>query len=207
MSVSFDILMISQEKFDKKFFNSGVYKNYRKILSNWVSPVAKRISRIMRDKPSAKILDIGCGFGDLIAELQNRYHFKVNGIDYSSYAVRKADSSVKKRIRKGNILNNVFKKNGFDAVICFDVIYYLSPKEVEKAIKNLVDISREYVFFNSIYRHSFDCSQKHNPDPLRDTVLSKKEYINIFSEKGAKFIKSFREKNGGETLVFKKIKK
>ena len=199
--------MISQEKFDKKFFNSGAYKDYGKILSVWVKPMAKRISHIIGDNPSVKILDIGCGFGNLIAELQNKYHFEVNGIDYSSYAVKKVDSSVKKRIKKGNILDSIYKKNSFDAVICFDVIYYLFPEEVEKAIKNLVDISREYIFFNSIYCHSSDASQKNNPDILRNKVLSKKEYISIFSKKGAKLVKSFREKNGGETLVFKKIKK
>ncbi len=199
--------MISQEKFDKKFFNSGAYKNYRKVLSLWVKPMARRISQIVGENPSAKILDIGCGFGDLIAELQNKYHFEVNGIDYSPYAVRKSDVSVREKIKKGNILDGFFKKNGFDAVVCFDVIYYLSPKEAQKAIKNLIDASRKYIFFNSIYRHSFDASQKNNPDPLRSAVLSKKEYINIFSKNGAKLIKNFREKNGGETLVFKKVKK
>ncbi|MFA4998939.1 MAG: methyltransferase domain-containing protein [Candidatus Paceibacterota bacterium] len=199
--------MISQEKFDKKFFNSGAYKNYRKILSAWVRPMARRISKTVGDRPSIKILDIGCGFGDLIAELQNKYRFEVSGIDYSSYAVRKADPSIRKRIKKGSILDSAFKKNGFDAVVCFDVIYYLSPKEVDKAIKNLVDASRKYIFFNSIYRHSFDASQRNNPDPLRNKVLSKKEYISIFSKNGAKLVKSFREKNGGETLVFKKVKK
>ena len=197
--------MIPSKKFDKKFFTLGAYKNYKEILFEWVVPMAKRIYQILEDKPSAKILDVGCGYGNLIAELQNKYNFWVEGLEYSSYAIRKAHSSVRKKIKKGSILKLPFKKNSFDIVVCFDVICYLTLKETKKAIKNLVDASRGYIFFNSIYRHSQDASQKKNPDPLRITVLSKKEYINLFSQNGAKFIKSFREENGGDTLVFKKI--
>jgi len=196
--------MIPSKKFNKKFFTSGAYKNYKEILSEWVAPVAKRIYLILKNKPSAKILDVGCGFGDLIAELQNKYNFSVEGLDCSSYAIRKAQPSVRKKIKKGNILKLFFKENNFDVVVCFDTIYYLILKETKKAIKNLVDVSRDYIFFNSIYRHSRDASPKYNPDPLRITVLSKKEYINLFSQNGAKFIKSFREENGGETLIFQK---
>ena len=97
-----------------------------------------------------------------------------------------------------------FKKNSFDVVVCFDVIYYLTLEETKKAIKNLIDVSRDYIFFNSLYRHSREASQKINPDPLRITVLSKKEYINLFRKNRASIVGSFREDNGGQTLIFKK---
>ena len=197
--------MISDKKFDKKFFTSGEYKDYKEILSWWVKPVARRIYRVLKGKNPARVLDIGCGYGDLLAELQDKYNFLVQGIDSSSYAVKKACPSVRKKIKKGSILKLPFKKNSFDAAVCFDVIYYLTLKETERAIKNLVDVSRGYIFFNSIYRHSPEASQKINPDSLRITVLSKKEYIYFFFKNGAKLIDSFREDNGGETLIFKKI--
>lgn len=196
--------MIPSKKFDKKFFTSGVYHNYKNILAQWIKPMAKRISNFLKGKPSPKILDVGCGFGDLIAELQQKYNFSVVGLELSPYAIDRACPSVKSKIKRGSISKLPFKQNNFDVVVCFDVIYYLTLKEVKKAIKNLVGVSRDYIFFNSIYRHSKDASQKKNPDPLRITVLSKKEYINLFSQNGAKFIKSFREENGGETLVFQK---
>jgi len=197
--------MIPSRKFNKGFFNSGAYKNYRGILAEWVKPVAKRIYKLLESNPSAKILDVGCGFGNLIAELKNNYNFSVEGVEYSSYAIKNSHPSVKSKIRKGNILSLPFKKNSFDAVICFDVIYYFNPEETKKAIKNLVNVTRKYILFNSIYRHSSEASQKINPDSLRITVLSKKEYIDIFSKNGARLIKKFREDNGGETLVFKKM--
>ncbi len=197
--------MIPGGKFNKEFFRSGpYYKNYRKLLGEWAAPVAKRIYQILKNKPSARILDIGCSFGNLLAELQNKYHFQVRGLECSSYAIQKSELSVRAKIKKGSILKPPFKKNSFDSVVCFDVINYLTSEETIKAIKNLTNLSRGYIFFNSIYRHSCDASQKHNPDPLRVTVLSKKEYINFFSQSGAKLIGHFYSRNGGDILVFRK---
>ena len=196
--------MISGEKFDKNFFSSGVYKNYQAFLAEWVGPVAKKICQILRDKPSAKILDVGCGFGTLLAELQNKYHLEVAGLECSSYALQKSEPSVRAKIKRGNLLNPPFQKNSFEAVICFDVIYYFTSPETIRAIKNLVNLSRDYVFLNSVYRHSLHASQKRNPDSLRLVMLSKKEYIEIFSKCGAKLVKSFYGENGGDILVFKK---
>ena len=196
--------MIPIGKFDKKFFTSGAYKNYKNILAEWIKPVAKRIYKLLGSDSPKKVLDVGCGFGDLLVELKNNYNFSVEGVECSSYAIRKSRPSVRRKIKKGSILKLPFKRDSFDLVVCFDVIYYLTPKETVRAIKNLIKVSRNYIFFNSIYRHSKDASQKHNPDPYRITVLSKKEYIDIFSKSGARLIKKFREENGGETLIFKK---
>lgn len=198
--------MITGKKFDKNFFISGSYHNYKKILEGWVKPIAKRIYNLLRHKPSPRVLDIGCGFGDLIAELQDKYNFSVAGLEVSRYAIKKARAPVKSKIKKGSILEPPFKKNSFDAVICFDVIYYLTLKETIQAIKDLINISKDYIFFNSIYRHSIYASQKENPDPLRITVLSKKDYIKLFSQNKTKLVKRFSGENGGETLVFRKIK-
>jgi len=196
--------VISSKKFDKKYFASGTYKNYQKILKEWVEPEAKRIYRFLRKRKQVKVLDVGCGFGNLIAELQNKYGFEVSGLELSSYAIEKALPSVKGKIKKGSISKSPFKKNSFEAVVCFDVIYYFNFPETKKVIKNLVNLAKEYVFFNTLYRHSKEASQKHNPDPLRIKPLSKKEYIDIFSQNGAKLVKTFAAENGGEILIFKK---
>ena len=199
--------MISGKKFDRKFFISGAYQDYEEILLGWVKPTARRISNVLKNKSASKVLDVGCGFGDLLVELQDKYNFSVAGLEVSSFAIKKSRASIKPKIKKGSILKIPFRKNSFDAVICFDVIYYLTLKETIQAIKNLINVSKDYIFFNSIYRHSLYASQKENPDPLRITVLSKKEYIDIFNKNKAKLIKRFQGENGGETLVFRKSKR
>jgi 2-polyprenyl-3-methyl-5-hydroxy-6-metoxy-1,4-benzoquinol methylase len=218
--------MISGKKFDKKYFSSGSYCNYKEILGGWVKPIARRISNLldeatasspkadsvkmrrgliaMRQASSPRVLDVGCGFGDLIAELQDRYDFSVVGLEVSPYAIKKASPSVKSKIKGGSILKLPFKKNNFDVVVCFDVVCYLTSEETVRAIKNLIKVSRGYIFFSSIYRHANEASQKINPDPLRRATLSKKEYVDIFSKYGARFVKKFYGENGGDVLIFKK---
>ena len=196
--------MILAERFDKRYFSSGVYKNYKDILAEWVGPVAKRISRLLKNKPTSKILDVGCGFGNLIAELQNKYHFQVEGLEYSSDAIKRADQTIRKKIKNGSILKLPFQKNSFDVVVCFDVVSYLTLEETAKAIKNLVKVSKNYIFFSTVYCHSIWASQKLNPDKLRVTTLSQKDCINLFSQNRARFIKKFYGENGGDILVFKK---
>ena len=197
--------MDPNKKFDKKYFTSGAYKDYQEILEEWVEPIAKRIYCFFEKKKGIRVLDVGCGFGNLIAELQDKYEFRVRGLELSAYAVEKALPSVKRKIKMGSILKPGFKKNSFKAVICFDVIYYFDFQDTKNVIKNLINISGEYIFFNTLYCHSKEASQKHNPDPLRFKPLSKKEYVDIFCKNGAELFKSFRAENGGEILIFKKI--
>lgn len=192
--------------FDKKYFSSGSYKNYEKEISRWVPYVAKKISNII-NKKNAKILDVGCAQGYLIAALQNNYNYSVKGVDFSSYAVKKSEMSVRKKISQGDILNLSFRKDSFDAVICLDVINYLEKDEIAKAIKNLTKIAKEYIFFGAIFKHAWTSSQKWNPDKFRKSILAKKEYIDIFRRRGARLIQVFDGENGGSILVFQKFTK
>jgi len=197
--------MIRSKEFNEKYFSSGIYKDYKKLLAEWIEPVARKIYYIVKKNPSTKILDIGCAQGYLIAELQNKYNFDVNGLEYSAYAIQKADKSVSRKIKNGNILNPSFPSNSFDVVICFDVVSHLTLEETTKAIKNLVNITKDYIFFSTIYRHSYWASQKYNPDLLRRATLSKKEYIDMFSKNKARLVKEFYGENGGSILVFRKL--
>ena len=195
---------MASKNFDEEYFSSGSYKNYKKEAKRWVPRVARKISKIIGNK-TAKILDVGCAHGYLIAELQNEHKYSVRGIDFSTHAVKNPEHSVRNKISQGDILNLPFKKNNFDAVICLDVINYFKDNDVSAAIKNLVNIAKKYVFFGAIFKRSWTASQKWNPDKLRKSVLSKKEYSEIFEKNGAKLAGSFDSDNGGTILIFRKI--
>jgi SAM-dependent methyltransferase len=194
---------MASQNFGKEYFSSGSYEDYKKEAARWVPKTAQKISKILGNKP-VRILDVGSAHGYLIAELQNKFGHIVRGVDYSEYAVKNSEVSVRKKIIQGDILRLPFKKSNFDAVICLDVINYLEEKDVLKAIQNLVSISKKFVFFGAIFKHSWTASQKCNPDELRKSVLAKKEYIEIFKKNDAKFSDSFDGDNGGSILVFKK---
>ncbi len=197
--------MQPDKNFNQEYFRSNIYKNYKSLADDWVPLVAKKIYRFF-NRSSIKLLDIGCAHGYLMAELQNKYHFLVQGIDCSFYAVRNAEKSVKAKIKKGNILKTAFGENSFDAVVCFDVVNYLTGGETVEAIKKMIDISRTHIFFCAIFRHSKWASRKVNPDKLRISTLPRKEYLRLFNENGARLVSGFWAPNGGEILVFKKKK-
>jgi SAM-dependent methyltransferase len=194
---------MANKNFGKEYFNTGSYEEYEKEAERWVPKTARKIDRIIGNGP-AKILDVGCAHGYLIAKLQNEYGHHVRGIDYSCYAVKNSENSVRKNISQGDILRLPFKKNNFDAVICLDVINYLGEDKIAPAICSLVNISKKYIFFGAIFKHSWTASQKWNPDELRKSVLAKKEYADIFKKIGAKLAGSFDGENGGSILVFEK---
>ena len=197
---------IPRNYFDAKFFSSGVYKDYRDYRDDvlaWVKPTAQKINTVIRNLENPKILDVGCAQGFLIAELQNKYGFVVRGLEYSKYAVKSADRSVKKKIISGDILNSRhFPKNSFEVVICFDVFEYLNGAEMKKAAKNLALWSKKYIFFNTLYKHSKQSSQKINPDPHRLSPLRQPDYVQMFKNNSLELIKKFT--SGGEILVFEK---
>lgn len=194
---------MTEKNFDKKYFSSGSYRSYKKLADSWVPIVARRIDKVI-GKKEARILDVGCAHGYLVAELQNKYGHNVRGIDYSDYAVKNSEKSVRGKIKRGNILKLPFKKNNFDIVICLDVINYLEEKDIPVAVKNLVGIAKKHIFFGAIFKHSWTASQRWNPDKFRKSVLAKKEYIDIFKKYGMKLVKCFDGENGGAVLIFKK---
>src|SRR3989339_932850 len=115
---------MASKNFGKEYFRSGSYEDYKKEAERWVPKTARKINKIISNKP-AKILDVGCAHGYLIAELQNKHGHSVRGVDYSPYAVKNSEKSVRGKIKRGNIQKLNFRKNEFDAVICLDVINYL----------------------------------------------------------------------------------
>lgn len=120
------------EKFEK--FNGN------KLNSRW----EKLLSLIKVGKDS-KILDVGCGRGDLVLYCAKKGAFVV-GIDYSKDAIdiarnlfKKQNKNIQKKIKFYNMdaKNIDFKKNSFDTVVSFDVFEHLYKEELEIVMKKI----------------------------------------------------------------------
>ncbi|MDO8557294.1 MAG: class I SAM-dependent methyltransferase [Candidatus Jorgensenbacteria bacterium] len=197
--------VLEPKDFNKKYFSSGGYDEYETDVASWISIMARLIKRCLKNgKKRPRVLDAGCAHGYLIAELQNKYGADVAGLEYSDFAIQRADKTVRSKIKQGSILTAIFPRNSFDAVVCLDVFSYFAEKEVERAAKQLSGWTNKFIFFSSIYRHSRHASQKRNPDELRKTTLTQKEYIDMFRDAGVKFIGKRNIGNGGDILIFKK---
>jgi len=197
---------ISANAFDKKYYRTGSYKDYKKIAGEWTGIVAKRVRKSFRDIHAPRVLDVGCAHGYLLAALQET-GCEVRGMEYSSHAIRNAEKGVKGSIRKGSILKkDTFKENAFDAVVCLNVAEYISEADMPKGIRNLVRWTNGLIFFTTCFTHSRYASQKHSPDPFRITVKTQKQWRELFKTCGAAYVKKFYDGGGGDVLIFKKRK-
>jgi len=96
--------------------------------------VFSQIDTYLKNKKDLKILDIGCGTGIMIKNLQ-RYG-KVNGMDIEITALNFCRKRGLKNLIQADMGSLPYKNNNFDLVSAFDVLYH-------KGIKNDVDVFKE----------------------------------------------------------------
>lgn len=91
-------------------------------------------------KPDGSLLEFGCGFGVLPAQVfQSKGYSKYLGIDVSDFVVEKAQSFADKRtfFEVGDMENYVFREK-WDAIVLNECIYYAKdiPKLITHCLKN-----------------------------------------------------------------------
>ena len=86
------------------------------------------------------VLDIGCGTGEILKEIRNKYKMELFGVDIDEKRIDIARNNLKKNHIKGNLynldfLNNKFEDNKFDAVVtnCF----FLWIKDLNKTFSEI----------------------------------------------------------------------
>jgi len=84
-----------------------------------------------KDK-NTKILDLGCGSGDLIYFLDKKGYEYIEGVDISYQQIQLAHKLNIKNVSFGDIYGNLASKksNSFDVVVSFDVLEHLDNDEL-----------------------------------------------------------------------------
>lgn len=90
--------------------------------------------------PIRRFVDVGCGTGDLIRALQRLLpRARADGVEISEWAAHRYGWIQESAIE--------FRREGkYDLVVCTDVLQYLSGKEAERAMKNLIATSRALLY-------------------------------------------------------------
>ena len=114
----------------------------RKIFAGYFKPkinLAREIFKLLKLKANEKVLDVGCGNGDLLIELRHKYHHTgpLYGLDIANGILKKAilagrASGSKINFSVGDARNIKFSKNHFDAVIIKHVLHNIP--DYEKAL-------------------------------------------------------------------------
>lgn len=114
--------------FNSKKFNS--YNYVEEYLSNCLinTSVQKRLLKnlkyIEKFIPGGRLLDAGCGSGNLLNIIENRskHKWQLFGIDINKFLVSKASKRSKAKILNRSLLNADFRDGYFDCIICFDTL-------------------------------------------------------------------------------------
>jgi len=106
------------------------------------TPYTDKPMKIANVDNEDKVLDIGCGRGEIIAQCTSKGAFSV-GIDFSKDAILIANSIIKKINERFNGNSQVlisdgvvlpFKENYFSIVFLLDVVEHVSPQELKKIL-------------------------------------------------------------------------
>jgi 2-polyprenyl-3-methyl-5-hydroxy-6-metoxy-1,4-benzoquinol methylase len=117
--------------YDKNFINKekAGHSKYAGLLPMWE----------MMNIPNCKILDIGCGAGDLAIYLKNKGFKNYTGIDFSEVGIAQARLKVPDfSFLKMDFFSDEFKRlleDNFDLYFCFEVLEHI--KEDKKLLKIL----------------------------------------------------------------------
>jgi cyclopropane fatty-acyl-phospholipid synthase-like methyltransferase len=160
-------------------------------------------------QPSAKVLDIGCGYGTPITSTLFKLGFKPYGIDSSIKMVTKFKEDFPAvPIQHSDVLNSNFFNIIFDAVIGYGFMFHLSQNQQEEVIEMVADHLQQdgYFLFNS---GDEDGSKMTSPEfnggeSFMTYSMSSLNYEKILQRNGMIMINKYIEKGFGSTVYIAK---
>ena len=133
------------------------YGGYKYIPGRW-APVARAMAEHYGLKAGDRVLDVGCGKGFQLVELQKAVPgLIVHGLDISEYALENAHESVKDSLVLGTAAKLPFPANYFDYVFSINTLHNLANYELFDALKEIerVGKKKKYICVES-YRNEIE---------------------------------------------------
>jgi ubiquinone/menaquinone biosynthesis C-methylase UbiE len=214
----------------RDYVSAGNYKKTRQLKTRkyfWAEYAKPKIvtnneiAKLMELNGGERVLDVGCGFGDMLLTLRKNGHKgELYGIDSSIGMIKKAKSVSKfADIHFGVVMAEKlpFKSGSFDAMICKHALYHF---DLEKAVPEMHRVLKKggmlVVTINSLaggsYRH-FEVYKKmisdslgnpnHQDNNSRVNFENYKEKLPGFSVlREARLVRKVRLKNSGPVVEY-----
>jgi len=127
---------MNPQEFYEKQYKHYSHKNQRSavlkgLLLKWHPLGADVVLKMMRNERDKRILDIGCGDGDLLFKLKDNFD-ELYGVDIAKNRILRANKRAKKRKEKYifkqvdvDKLGLPFKNNYFDAITCVALLEHV----------------------------------------------------------------------------------
>ena len=137
------------------------YGGYKYLQGRW-TPVAKLIIAHYNLTNESKILDVGCGKGFLLYEIQLLLPgITIRGFDISEYAKTESKKEVHDYIDLGCCSNLPYDNKYFDLAISINTFHNLHNRELEKA---LIDFSR-------VSKKQYLCVESYQNEKQKENLL------------------------------------
>jgi SAM-dependent methyltransferase len=181
------------DRFNKNYYTTDGYNDYMIRFEEEGKDVIKRLIKIIEPDTGWCFLDVGCGMGGTILALR-KLGYKAWGTEVSIFCLE--NSPARKWMRFGEASNIKYEDSSFEVVICSDVLCYLTKSELVEAAKELVRVTKHYLYVESICKGSPNGNQKGNPDNLRDdrNLLTASEIKRIFESNDTLFLEPIYSK-------------
>ncbi len=138
---------VSPSVYTKKYYLTDCtgYQEFHKSYGKELEVRFKELIKHFKIKPGQKVLDVGCGRGEMIFYAA-KHGAEGVGVDYSKDSIGLAKLAQKKQSKlvqsKTKFLymdakKLKFKDNSFDLIIMTDVVEHLYPEELELAFKEI----------------------------------------------------------------------
>ncbi len=142
--------MMNPDLYDRDYFLSHC-EGYREFSHGGLSQRLKKVAERLEGKDPLRILDIGCGRGELLQHLVKRGHV-CEGVDSSPDGIDIARESAKIYLSESEVdrcrfhlmdaRKLAFKNNSFDVVFMVDVVEHLFPSELDAVLNEVQRVLR-----------------------------------------------------------------
>lgn len=125
--------------YNEGYFKGDVYKNYLEEETHRRRLFRSKIKLIGKYIPgNGSVLDVGCGMGFFLMEMQNK-GYRVDGVEISEYAADIASKKLNTRIISRDLLNTSYKSKQFNIVTFWDVLEHIyDPVESLKEVLRII---------------------------------------------------------------------
>ncbi len=129
--------MLDPSIYNRNYFLSERTEGYREYTNNKLSPIRQEEIRLLKLCSKDKIIDIGCGRGDIVRYL-SLHEYEFVGLDYSQEAINVTRSSLPEKKHSWIVLGDAksvkFPDENFTKAIIGDVIEHMSYDEALRVI-------------------------------------------------------------------------